>query len=115
MFYLGTVPSPVSNIDAITDQTNPDSVTLTWNVTGRRDKFLISYSPDEPASHIEVTDLNYTFTDLIPGTTFTFTFVTVGSDGNQSTEATKEVALCELSEFVCDFLEGLHHTCILYV
>ena len=100
MFYLDIVPSPVSNIEALTDQTNPESVTLTWNVTGGRDKFLISYSPDEPALHIEVTDLNYTFTDLTPGTTYTFTFVTVGSDGTNSTEATKEVTLCELGEFV---------------
>ena len=98
MFSLDIVPSPVSNIGAVTDQTNPESVTLTWNVTGRRDKFLISYNPMEPDSSVEVTDLNYTITDLIPGTTYTFTLVTVGSDGTNSTEVTKEVALCELGE-----------------
>ena len=98
MFYLDTVPSPVSNIETVTDQTNPESVTLTWNVTGRRDKFFISYSPNESDSPVEVTDLNYTFTDLIPGTTYTFTFVSVGPDGSNSTEVTKEVTLCELGE-----------------
>ena len=101
MFYFGTVASRVSNIEAVTDENNPESVILTWIVTGRRDKFLISYSPDESASSVEVTDLNYTFTDLTPGTTYNFTFVTVGSDGTQSAEATKEVALCEFLQSLC--------------
>ena len=106
--YHEIAPSPVSYIEDVTHQTNPESDTLTWNVTGRSDKFLISYSPTEPNSPVEVTDLNYTFTDLTPGTTHNITFVTVGSDSNQSIEATKEV-MCELQESLClTFFQEFH-------
>ena len=108
MFSLEIVSSPLSKIEAITDQTNPESDTLTWDVTAGRDKFLTSYSPAESDSPDEVTDLNYTFNDSIPGTTNTFSFVTVGSDGNQSTGATKEVAWCELGESLFLTFQGFY-------
>ena len=101
LFSLDIVPSLVSNIEDIPDQTNPESVTLGSNVTEGRDKFNISYSPAESDSPEEVTDLHYTFNDSTPGTTNIFNLATAGSDGNQSTGATKEVALCELGESLC--------------
>ena len=90
----------MTSINGNTDNTNPDTVTLTWGINGGHEKFQISYSPNPPDPPEETNDTQFTFTDLTPGETYNFTIIAINSVGNESEEAFEVVNMCKFTEII---------------